>query len=228
MIIRRIAKKLKGKYLRFLSAIFNYLPFNNKFLIDRENTLSINGNFLKKTKIIIHGKNNRILFHSDGRNFLNKCIVRVYGDNNNILINGERNSFNNVEIWVEDNNNNMMFGNRNVISGKTHIALTEGTNVIFKDDCLLSSEIIFRTGDSHSILSDETGKRINNALSITVGNRVWIGNRVIVLKGVEIPSDCVVATGSIVVKKIDETHVILAGNPAKIVKHNISWIKERI
>jgi acetyltransferase-like isoleucine patch superfamily enzyme len=228
MRIRKIAKKLRGKYLRFLSAIFNHFPFNNHFLMNKGNTLSVNGNFLKKTKIIIHGRNNKILFHSDGRNFLNECIIRVYGDNNNILINGERNSFSNVEIWIEDNNNNIMFGNRNVISGKTHIALTEGTDVIFKDDCLLSSDIVFRTGDSHSILSVETGKRINNALSITVGSRVWIGNRVIVLKGVEIPSDCVVATGSVVIKKIDETNVILAGNPAKIVKRNINWIKERI
>lgn len=52
---------------------------------------------------------------------------------------------------------------------------------------------------------------------ITIGENCFIGARSVILYGVTI-SDCViVAAGSIVTKSIEESGVIVAGNPAKIV-----------
>ena len=73
-----------------------------------------------------------------------------------------------------------------------------------------------------------TGKRINPAKSITVGDRVWLGNNTTVLKGAVISNDSIVATGSIVTKFFSESNVILAGNPAVVVKKGIRWIAERM
>ena len=110
----------------------------------------------------------------------------------------------------------------------SHIAAIEGTQISFGDDCLFSTNVIFRTGDSHSIISTETKKRINPSISIIVGNRVWFGNNTTILKGVQLFDDTIIGTGSIVVKSPGISNVIIAGTPAKVVKRNVRWITERI
>lgn len=87
---------------------------------------------------------------------------------------------------------------------------------------LSSCDVHIRTSDSHSIL-DLEGNRINSAMDVTIGNDVWVCQRVTMLKGSEIPSNCVVAYGSIVTKRFSEKNCIFGGNPAKIIKNNISW-----
>lgn len=107
------------------------------------------------------------------------------------------------------------------------MACTEGSKVIIGDDCLFSSEIVFRTGDSHSIL-DQNGKRINSAKDITIGNHVWLGHRVLINKGVYIGDNSIVGTGSVVTKAFNEGNIVLAGVPAEIKKKDVNWCDKRI
>lgn len=92
---------------------------------------------------------------------------------------------------------------------------------------LFSTNVIFRTGDSHSILSRDSNKRINPSKSIQVGNRVWFGNNVTILKGVYINDDNIIGTGSILTKSINTCNNIIAGIPAKIIKSGVFWTSER-
>ena len=84
-----------------------------------------------------------------------------------------------------------------------------------------------RTSDSHSIIDKQTMKRINCGNSIYIGNHVWLSNGVNILKGVHIGNDAVVGTKSIVTKDIPSS-TIACGNPAKVVKQNITWNQKRI
>ncbi|HEV8661317.1 MAG TPA: acyltransferase [Thermoanaerobaculia bacterium] len=52
---------------------------------------------------------------------------------------------------------------------------------------------------------------------ITIGENVWFGARCIVLKGVTIGDNSVIAAGSVVVKSIP-ANCVAAGNPARVVK----------
>lgn len=189
------------------------------------NNVYILGNYLRKTRIIINGTGNTIQFGKN--NHLVGCSIVINGNNNTIKL-GDRNSTINCEFWVEDDGGSIMFGNSNKILGRTHLAETEGKHIILGDNCLFSTNVIFRTGDSHSILDAETGERINPAKSITIGDRVWLGNNTTVMKGAKIASDSIVATGAIVTKNFSEPNIILAGNPAVIVRKGIKWIAERI
>ncbi|WP_100642213.1 acyltransferase [Alteromonas facilis] len=58
-------------------------------------------------------------------------------------------------------------------------------------------------------------------VSTQVGNNVFIGAKSIILPGVVIVDNVVVAAGSIVNKSILESNVIVAGNPAIIVRRNV-------
>jgi len=66
------------------------------------------------------------------------------------------------------------------------------------------------------------------AKNVTIGNHVWVGAHASILKGSVIPNNCVIATRSVITKVFNESHAVIAGIPAKIVKHNIDWLRERI
>jgi acetyltransferase-like isoleucine patch superfamily enzyme len=78
------------------------------------------------------------------------------------------------------------------------------------------------TSDCHSILDLSTKARINPAKDIIIGDRVWFGAPVKVLKGAVIGNDAVVASGAIVTSGNYQSNSILAGSPARIVKSGIA------
>ena len=146
--------------------------------------------------------------------------IQFFGDNNTVKIEHDC-VLKNVDIWISDGGI-VAIGHNTHFSGKIHIACIEGKKVHIGDRCLFSDSIIFRTGDSHSIL-DNAGRRINLAKDITIGDHVWIGQQVIVLKGSTVGSDSIIGTGSLLTGKYYESNSIIAGSPAKIIKQQVSW-----
>lgn len=57
---------------------------------------------------------------------------------------------------------------------------------------------------------------------IIIGNNCFIGARSVIMYGVTIADNVIVAAGSVVVKSIPESNVIVAGNPARIIS---TWEK---
>jgi acetyltransferase-like isoleucine patch superfamily enzyme len=75
--------------------------------------------------------------------------------------------------------------------------------------------------DFHAI--SYPGKSHAGERGIVIGSRVWIGSNVSVLKGSVIPDGCVVAANSVVKSRFTEKNALIAGNPAKVVRQNVSW-----
>lgn len=221
--------KLKSVYKKYIfPTIYNFVGGGNKFVIKgKRNSIFHQGNYLKKCKISVFGNDNKILFVKCGRNRLISTNIYINGNNNEIVI-GKNNVFINGDIYIEDDNNKVVFGSGNSVCGYTHIAVIEGQSVIFGDGCLFSTDVTFRVGDSHSIMDNNTGKRINPSKSIKIGDRVWFGNKTTILKGIEIGNDSIIATGSVVTKSFVDGNVIIAGNPGKIIKTDIKWTNERL
>jgi len=94
--------------------------------------------------------------------------------------------------------------------------------IIFGDNCLVSWENLFIDGDYHKIFDSE-GQLTNSPRSIVIGNHVWFGCRCLILKGVNVADNCVIAAGSVLNGNYEISHALIAGSPAKAVKNNISW-----
>lgn len=123
---------------------------------------------------------------------------------------------------MEDNKNEIYIRDNTKICGSTQLAAMEGTCIKIGKDCLFSSDVELRTGDSHAVKNLQN-ERINKSKNIMIGDYVWIGHKVIVLKGVQIENNTIVGIGSVVTKSPKKEYVAIAGNPAKIVKEKVTW-----
>lgn len=95
-------------------------------------------------------------------------------------------------------------------------------NITVGDYSTFAWESLLIDTDQHYIYNSK-GEIINADKPITIGSNVWIGARSVILKGSSIPNGCIVAANSTICKKYSEEKVILAGNPPKIIKKDITW-----
>lgn len=84
-------------------------------------------------------------------------------------------------------------------------------------DCLIAANVTILDSDGHGLLPNE--RHLANPFSapVAIEDNVWLGFSAIVLKGVRIGKNSVVAAGSVVAKDVPPNCVV-AGNPARVVK----------
>ncbi len=88
------------------------------------------------------------------------------------------------------------------------------------EDVAIGENVTIRDSDSHIITSNPNAAM---TLPITIGNHVWIGMNVIILKGVTIGDGAIIAAGSVVTRDVPNKSMA-AGVPARIIKQNVGWI----
>ena len=73
----------------------------------------------------------------------------------------------------------------------------------------------------YSVNDVERENRLNPDREIEIGNHVWIGARSTVLKGTRVPDDSIVAAGSVVTKRMNQSNSLYIGN--NLYKKEINW-----
>ena len=218
-------KKIYTKYKRFFCPLL--YGINRLFGVRIRNrgknnrVQGLSHSILRKTHIHISGNDNEVIFGN--MTSAHGVSISIHG-NHNRLIFGDRNYLVGCGFFVEDDCNRVELAEHVYVYSKTEISAIEGTEVYIGKDSLLSANIMIRTGDSHVIFDNTTGERVNDSANISIHDHVWLGNGCKVLKGSQIPADCVIAAGAIVTHNCpDETNVVLGGIPAKILRRGIGW-----
>lgn len=138
--------------------------------------------------------------------FLINSTLEIYGNVTfypGVLIYG-------VDAHIIIRNNTKINGDVEIISLK---------KIDIGEDCLFAQGIIVRDNDGHQ-MSDTDDKY--GAEEVKIGNRCWIGQRAMVLKGVTLADNVIVGAGAVVAKSFP-SGVAVAGIPAKVIKENVSW-----
>lgn len=86
--------------------------------------------------------------------------------------------------------------------------------------CTLSWDVQLLDNDFHAITVD--GVQRPSTAPITLGHRVWVGTRAVILKGVTIGDGAVIAAGAVVTKDVPAGAVV-GGTPAKVIGHADGW-----
>ena len=174
-------------------------------------------------RYISEGKNNKLIKNGTYK-FKNTRII-VKGNNNKIIF-GSNCNIKGLRILLIGNNNIIKIGNEVVINASknqpTTINAARGTKIEIGDGSLLSNNIEIHTTDYHKIY-DKKGILINSEKNIIIGKKVWIGFGSKILKGTEIGDNVVIGAESLIAGKNIKNNVIVGGNPAKIIKEDITW-----
>ncbi|MBM6879749.1 acyltransferase [[Clostridium] spiroforme] len=94
-----------------------------------------------------------------------------------------------------------------------------GSNIVIEDNVLIASHVII-TSENHSIDPENSLYYMDQPLQcrpVKIKEGSWIGEKAIILPGVEIGKKCIIGAGSVVTKSIPD-YSIAVGNPAKVIK----------
>lgn len=193
--------------------------------------------------IEVRGARNRIEI-GDALHIRDVCRIRVDGDDNVVEI-GSQLDLKRGSIVCIGRENRVVIGSR--CSGRfdarieadqssirlgTHctairarIHIDEPAHIELGDDCMLSADVWLLASDSHPIYEIVSGRRVNPAADVRIGDHVWLGFRSMVLKGAVVGSGAVIGAGAVVTGAVPRD-AVAAGNPARIVREGIRWARE--
>ena len=192
-----------------------FIKNNNNMLFFKKKSI------LKNCQIIVEGFNN--VLYIDKSTLLRDSYIKIEGNNNKIFI-GSNCSLKNLTIDMKNVNSVIKIGDKTSIE-EARITSFEPYKIEIGKDCMFSSDIIIMNTDVHKIYDVDTKFKTNEGKEISIGNHVWLGMRTIVLKGVNIGDDSIVAAGSIVTRDV-KSNTIVSGIPAKQVKINKNWSRD--
>ncbi|MBR5515130.1 MAG: CatB-related O-acetyltransferase [Clostridia bacterium] len=99
------------------------------------------------------------------------------------------------------------------VNSKIYGSCTIGDYVMMGEDVT----VITRNHKNDSVDIPMLKQGFDEEKPVVIGNDVWIGDRVIILPGVEIGDGCIIGAGSVVTKSVPP-YCVAAGVPCKIIK----------
>ncbi len=220
---------------------------------------TVDGNFDKNVSVIIHGKDNHIIIEPNII-FKGRITIELLGNNNHIKI-GKNCIFESInEVCLKSDNNLIDIGNKCVFRGNrigafndSYLKISDGcdfgigtkftihaySKILFGIDCMISWNVVFQTGDGHSLFDVITKENINSSnkfrdsegflYTIILQEHVWVGRDAMIFSGggkkVEIGSGSVIGARSFV-KRSFPNNCSIAGIPAKIIRRNVAWSRK--
>lgn len=177
--------------------------------------------------------------------FDNNVHVSFMGDNSTIIIHDPR-KINKVTIEM-GSNCTMAIGRNLIVDGEMVIhakadnsTITIGSNfhcgildvfcidesglsLSIGDDCLFGWPVSIRLSDGHTIFDVHSRKALNIPHGVVIGDHVWIGRDVTLLKNAVISNDSIIGMKSLVTKPFSESNCVIAGVPARVIRKGVNW-----
>ena len=120
-----------------------------------------------------------------------------------------------ILIQARGKNSTISIGNNTVFSND--ITIIAESEIIIGERCLIGDRLTIYDNDGHEIDPSTRTRSFGKTAPVNIGNNVWIGSVVTILKGVTVGDNSIIAANSVVIKDVP-ANAIVAGNPARIVK----------
>jgi acetyltransferase-like isoleucine patch superfamily enzyme len=92
-----------------------------------------------------------------------------------------------------------------------------GSRIEIGERCAISWQVQIMDWDMHHL-----GDDIPHKAAVRLGDRVWVGSRATILKGVTIGDGAVVAAGAVVTRDV-APRTVVGGNPARVLREGVDW-----
>lgn len=218
LIIRAIPKTLyfNFKYLPFKKAIrLPIIVSHRVWLMAAKGKVNINCENLKLGLIKL-GFGEVGIFDS----MRERSVWNVSGTVN---FNGSARLGHGIKVSVEEKGI-LNMGNNLIVTAESSIICRK--KITIGNDVMISWETQMMDTDLHPILNKEN-HIINKDEEIKIGDKSWIGSRVLVLKGVNLPMGTIVAAGSTLskssIRNLDKESSLIGGNPIRVLKEEVTF-----
>jgi acetyltransferase-like isoleucine patch superfamily enzyme len=144
--------------------------------------------------------------------------IEVYGPNisigKNVVIVGARGSRTRLTtLQMGEYEGSISVGNNVLLMNG--IRISSASSIEIGDDCMLANYCYLTDADWHDV--HVRIMPVGKTAPIVLEKGVWVGDSAIICKGVRIGENSVIAAGSVVSRNVPP-NVVVAGNPAKIIK----------
>jgi len=194
-------------------------------------------------KVIGNGQPNYIAFNPQAKllgnirvNFARKAShnLFVFGDNVKVG-DGEVNFFANrgtvffgnnnrhhnspiIRTWSDDS---LIFFGNNTTSNHLNVS-SKYSSIIIGEDCMFATDVWIRNSDEHLMFDLESLEVINSGGDVIIYPHTWICQDALILKNTKIGAGSIIGAKSLVNRDVPSFSLV-AGNPAKVLKSNVSW-----
>lgn len=139
----------------------------------------------------------------EGRRAVIRELLGSVGDNPNIL-----------PGFICDNGANIHAGKNLLIN--YNVTILDVDEVHIGDYCMIGPGVLIATVN-HPLTPSGRRRHLSLIKPVSIGDDVWIGGKAVILPGVHIGNNCVIAAGAVVTHDVPD-NTLVAGVPAKPVK----------
>ncbi|MBW8332454.1 MAG: acyltransferase [Prolixibacteraceae bacterium] len=188
-----------------------------KYKSGKANSTCLNNSKIEKTQIILNGHDNSIEVNNS---LILKSSIYITGSNNKLLINSEV-KLREAIIHIRGNGCVIKIGSGTTFGSIRIVNVGENNTINIGQNCLFADSIELWASDTHSIY-DNKGILLNPELPVTIGNDVWVGSHVKILKGITIGDGAIIGMNALVSKDI-KSKTLNVGNPTRCIREDINW-----
>jgi acetyltransferase-like isoleucine patch superfamily enzyme len=185
---------------------------------------SLKGTVIMEAEVVTRGM---VQFGCKEENIITTREPTRISLNGKLVFNGKSKFGYAIQLLVWDNGV-LTFGNKSWLGSFSKIvafrSIEIGKNFLASWECQ-----VFDT-DFHFIENTDEGTIADTNGIILIGDNVWLGSRVTVLKNTVIPSNCIIALGSICNKDYSGScppGSVIGGIPAKFLKKGVKYIDDK-
>lgn len=183
---------------------------------------------ITKGKFILYN-NTAVKYQPSSRIIINKGVFEInkkwtsndpfpsifaMGENSKVIVHDSFAIYSGSRIYV-NNNATLLLGSGYI---NNNLNLSCFSRIEIGHNVVISENVSIRDSDNHNILNATHEK----TKPIIIGNQVWIGMNVTILKGITIGDGAIIAAGTVVNKDVPP-NCLAGGIPVKVLKTNVEW-----
>ena len=212
---------IKYKVLSIITHPLYYLKYRGMVLLSsirgtKGNVFSPKKAIISKSKIRFAGKENTMSL--EGCHIYN-CDILIQGDSLSLVIEKGVKLFN-IRLKISGSGNTVHIGKGSSFGGGNIICGGKSTQITIGENCMLAEGLDLWNTDTHSII--QNGEIFNAARSVSIGDNVWTGKDVAILKGITVGDGAVIGMRAVVTHDV-EPRSLNAGCPSRKIKDGVSW-----
>jgi len=217
---------MKTKIVKLADKLWHYYNANlfRSFIVN----LKVNANQCRPLPVLFFGKSKSVISRSAKININSGSLdfntgykykdpfpgFFVMKENSELNIDGDVKMRSGIHLIISEN--------AKLTIGSGHfnrdVKIKCFNNITIGHQVAISENVTIWDSNAHTILRCGYVK----SAPVKIGDHVWIGVNVIILKGVTIGNNVIIAAGSVVNKDVP-SDCLIAGNPAKIIRTGVSW-----